>query len=228
MTLTDHPARIHTRAALGRTAALLIAGAVVVNVAFLGLGNAFDYPEVLNQPPVDVLVRFHQNAVVIGALFLLLAVGAALLAPIAIGVSRLGEGPAMRASRIVGVTAAVVQVVGLLRWPLVVPFLASGSPGPWAAQTFDTLNLVLGTIIGETIGYALTAVWTLLVCIGLSRGVLGQVLGVVGVVAAALIATGTVEPFVPMAGLANFVGYLVWSAWLVAFAVVLLVRRRSA
>lgn len=228
MAIIERPARISTRAAFGRTAALLVAGAVAVNAAFLGLGKAFDYPEVLNQPPVDVLVRFHQNPVLIGALFLLLAAGAGLLAPIAIAVSRLGDGSALRASRIVGVAAAVVQVVGLLRWPLLVPFLASGSPSVGAAQTFDTLNLVLGTIVGETVGYALTALWTVLVCVGLSRGVLGRALGVVGVVAAALIATGTVEPIVPLAGLTNFVGYVVWSAWLIAFAVVLLVRRRSA
>lgn len=228
MTTAPPAAPTATRAALGRTAALLIAGAVVVNVAFLGLGTAFDYPEVLNQPPADVLVRFHANAVVIGALFLLLAAGAALLAPIAIAVSGLGTGSALRASRIVGVSAAIVQVVGLLRWPLVVPFLAGESPTPSAAQTFDTLNLVLGTTIGETIGYALTAAWTVLVCVGLSRTVLGRVLTAIGIVAAALIAVGTVEPFLPIAGLANFVGYIVWSAWLIAFAFLLLVRRRRS
>jgi hypothetical protein len=212
----------------GRTASLLVAGAVTVNLAFLGLGSVFDYPEVLNQPPADVLVRFHENPWVIGGLFLLLAAGAALLAPIAVAVARLGGGRALRASRTVGIAAAAVQVIGLLRWPLVVPFLAGESPTASAAQTFDTLNLVLGTTIGETIGYALTAAWTVLVCVGLHRTVLGRALTAVGILAAALIAIGTVEPLVPSAGLANFIGYVVWSAWLVAFAVLLLVRRRSA
>lgn len=229
MTLTDRPAAMPTRATLGRTAVLLIAGAVLVNLAFLGLGSVFDYPDVLNAPPTEVLIRFHHNAVVIGALFLLLAAGAAVMAPIAIAVSRLGTGSALRASRIVGVTAAAVQVVGLLRWPVVVPFLAGESPTASTAQAFDTLNLVLGTTIGETIGYALTAAWTVLVCVGLARTVLGRGLTVVGFLAAALIAVGTVEPLgVPLAGLANFVGYVVWSCWLIAFAVLLLARRRSA
>ena len=211
----------------GRTASLLIAGAVTVNLAFLGLGSVFDYPDVLNQPPADVLVRFHENPWVIGGLFLLLAAGAALLAPIAVAVSRLGTGRALRASRAVGIAAAAVQVIGLLRWPLVVPFLAGESPTPAAAQAFDMLNLVLGTTIGETIGYALTAAWTVLVCVGLSRTLLGRALTAVGLAAAVLIAVGTVEPLLPLAGLANFVGYVVWSAWLVAFAVLVL-RRRSA
>jgi hypothetical protein len=42
MTIAPPAAATTTRASLGRTAALLIAGAVVVNVAFLGLGTAFD------------------------------------------------------------------------------------------------------------------------------------------------------------------------------------------
>ncbi len=225
MTVTTPTTRTPAGAALGRTAALLVAGAVLVNLAFLGLATAFDYPDVLNQPPADVLSRFHANALVIAALFLLLAAGAALLAPIAVTVSRLGTGAVLRASRIVGVTAAIVQVVGLLRWPLVVPFLAAEAPTASAARTFDMVNLILGTTIGETVGYALTAAWTVLVCIGLARGVLGRVLAGVGLLAAALIAVGTVEPFVPIAGPANFIGYVVWSGWLIAFAVVLLRRR---
>jgi hypothetical protein len=229
MTVTHVGTPIQTRSAPGRTAALLIAGAVVVNLAFLGLGSVFDYPDVLNQPPADVLVRFHDNQLVIAGLFLLLAAGAALLAPIAIAVSRLGTGRALRASRVVGIAAAAVQVIGLLRWPLVVPFLAGSAPDSSAATTFDTLNQVLGTVVGETVGYALTATWTVLVCIGLHRVLLGRVLTALGMLAALLIAVGTVEPLeVPPAGLANFVGYLVWSAWLVAVAVTLLARRRAA
>jgi hypothetical protein len=74
----------------------------------------------------------------------------------------------------------------------------------------------------------LTAAWTVLVALALREAVLGRVLSWVGLVAAALIAVGTVEPLgVPMAGPLNFFGYIVWSVWLVAFAVrVLLVGRR--
>ena len=71
----------------------------------------------------------------------------------------------------------------------------------------------------------------MLVAIALRDRVLGRVLSVVGLVAAALIAVGTVEPLdVPMAGLLDYVGYVVWSIWLVAFAVrvVILARRKPA
>ena len=145
-----------SRAGRRTTAALLAAGAVTVNIAFLGLGAAFDYPNVLNQPPAEVLATFHANQWVIGGLFLLMAIGAGLLAPIALRVGRLGTSTALRASVPVGVAAAAVQVIGLLRWPVLVPGLAAQSADPSVSGTFDILNLVLGTVIGETLGYALS------------------------------------------------------------------------
>jgi hypothetical protein len=210
-------------------AALLVAGAVVVDAAFVGLGSVFDYPDVLNHPAAEVLATFHEKQGAVSALFILLAFGAGLMAPIAVTVGRLGSSRLLRASVVVGVAAAVVQVAGLVRWPLLVPGLAATPADPAAISTFQTLNVVLGTAIGETIGYALTAAWTVLVALALWDRVLGRVLSSVGIGAAVLIAVGTVEPLdLSMAGLLNFVGYVVWSAWLVAFAIrVLLVGRRE-
>ncbi len=210
------------------TAGLLIGGAVAVNLAFLGLGAVFDYPNVLNKPAAEVLASFADNQLVISLWFLLLAAGAGLLAPIAIRVGRLGASSALRASVPVGVAAAAVQVTGLLRWPLLVPGLAAQGADAGAADTFDAANLWLGTVLGESIGYALTATWTVMVAIGLHRSVFrgsvtGRVLLVAGIFSAVLIAAGIAEPFdVPGAGLANFAGYVLWSGWLVALAVMVL------
>ena len=218
-----------SRTGYRRTAALLVGGAVAVNLAFLGLGAVFDYPAVLYKPPADVLATFHADQWVISGWFMVLALGAGLLAPIAVQVGRLGGSAALRASVPVGIAAAAVQVIGLLRWPLLVPGLAARAADPAAGDTFGTLNTVLGTVIGESVGYGLTAVWTVLVAVGLRRSLLGLPLTVVGIAASALIATGIVEPFeVPMAGVANFIGYVVWALWLVAVAVTLLLSARRA
>ena len=53
----------------------------------------------------------------------------------------------------VGIAAAVVQVIGLMRWPLIVPSLADSDD----TDAFDTVHTVLGTVVGETFGYLLTA-----------------------------------------------------------------------
>ena len=117
--------------------------------------------------------RDHQGAV--SAWFSVLALSAALLAPIAIGVGRLSSQRAMRIAVPVGIAAAVVQVIGLLRWPILVPGYASdaasANAGVAAAarDAFTTASDILGTAIGETLGYLLTATWTVLVIVALGR-----------------------------------------------------------
>jgi hypothetical protein len=151
------------------TAALLVAAAVLTNVAFTALGTVFNYPDVLKEPVDDVLAAFRTSQTAVTGWFAVLALSAALFAPISVGVGRLSTRRAMRLAVPVGIAAAVVQVVGLLRWPLLVPGYAadaaSTDPAVAAAgrDSFATANLILGNIVGETFGYALTAAWTLLV-----------------------------------------------------------------
>ena len=40
-------------------------------------------------------------------------------------------------------------MIGLLRWPLIVPFLADREN----TDAFETVHTVLGTVVGETFGY---------------------------------------------------------------------------
>jgi hypothetical protein len=125
----------------------------------------------------------------------------------------------------VGVAAAVVQVVGLQRWLTLVPAISQDaldrSRRVSAEQRFELWHTVLGTGIGETAGYTLTAVFTVLVVLALRRSLLRRGLGVAGLIAAGLIATGVVVPLIPAASLTNFAGYILWCAWLLAVAVAL-------
>ena len=76
-----------------------------------------------------MLASFREHEGAVSAWFSVLALAAALLAPIAIGVGRLSSTRAMRIAVRVGIAAAVVQVVGLLRWPILVPGYASDAAG---------------------------------------------------------------------------------------------------
>src|SRR3954466_164583 len=216
-----------------RTAALMITAAVLLNVAFTGLGSVFDYPDVLKQPAGDVLASFRNSQAAVTAWFLVLALGAALLAPVAVGVGRLSASRPMRWAVPVGIAAAVVQVVGLLRWPLLVPGWAATAAGDdpvavaHARAAFSTANRVLGSLIGETGGYLLTSAWTLLVLAALGGAFAGRGFTALGVTSAALVSLGVLSPLaLPLVDTANLVGYVLWSVWLVLFAVVLLLRHR--
>jgi len=208
------------------TASLLILAAVLANVGFTALGSIFNYPDVLDEPAGAVLADFRAHEGAVSTWFSVLALSAALFAPIAIGVGRLSSSRAMRIAVPVGIAAAVVQVIGLLRWPLLVPgYAADGN-----ADAFSTASDILGTAIGETLGYLLTATWTVLVIVALGRRYAGRWFQVLGAVSAALVLAGVVSPLgLPVVDTANFFGYVLWSVWLIAFAVVILVheRRRS-
>jgi hypothetical protein len=215
------------------TAALLVAAAVLTNVAFLALGSVFDYPDVLQEPVDDILAAFRDNQATVTFWFTVLALSAALFAPIAVGVGRLSAHRAMRVAVPVGIAAAVVQVIGLARWPLLVPGFAAdaASTDPAVARAgrdhFETAHNLLGHLVGETFGYILTAAWTLLVLVALDRVIAGRWFTVLGGVSAVLILTGVFSPLaLPGVDLANFIGYVLWSAWLIAFAVVLVRRPR--
>jgi hypothetical protein len=213
------------------TAALLVTAAVFTNVAFTALGTVFNYPDVLKEPPAEVLAAFRAAQSAVTGWFALLALSAALFAPIAVGVGRLSARPAMRLAVAAGIAAASVQVIGLLRWPLLVPGYAadaaSNDPTVAAAAraSFVTAHRILGHLVGETFGYILTAAWTLLVLAAIGRAVAGRWFTALGALSAVLILAGVLSPLdLPAVDLANFIGYVLWSVWLVAFAV-LLVRK---
>jgi hypothetical protein len=74
----------------------------------------------------------------------------------------------------------------------------------------------------------LTAAWTALVLAALGTGFAGRLFVRSGAVSAVLVLAGVLSPLdLPLVDTANFVGYVLWSLWLAAFAVVLLLRRAT-
>src|SRR4051812_7047931 len=172
------------------TAALLILAAVLANVGFAALGSIFNYPDVLDEPAGKILASFSANESAVSSWFVVLAFSAALLAPIAVGVGRMSTSRAMRIAVPVGIAAAAVQVIGLLRWPLLVPGFASDSD----TGAFTTAHNVLGVAIGETLGYLLTGIWTVLVVVALGRRFAGRWFQALGLASAGLVLVGVLGP----------------------------------
>jgi hypothetical protein len=142
----------------------------------------------------------------------------------------------------VGATAAIVQGLGLVRWPFAVPELArryvAAPDGPEGDATrrsvevvFSTLHRLLGVGIGEHLGYLFTGSWTLLVSASiLTTSVLPAWLGIVGIPIGIALLIGTLEFVGPnerdgwhLAGIIVPIAYIAWSVWLIALGVLLLV-----
>jgi len=223
-------------------AALLIAVPVAFNLAFFELGRAFDYPDILRKGPDEILRRFSEGGAGLLLRWEVLLLSALAMLPLAILLAlALGASPALTVSSIVvGTAAALVQVLGLVRWPFAVPELArryAAAQGPEGAVdrrsieiTFVTLHRLLGVGIGEHLGYLLTGSWTLL-AVGsiLTTSVLPSWLGLVGIPIGLALLIGTLE-FVgpnehrgwPLAGVIVPIAYIAWSIWLIALGLTLL------
>lgn len=221
---------------------LLIVVPVAFNLAFFELGRAFDYPNILRESPDTILRKFDAGS---SGLILrweaLLLSALAMLPLVAVTAVAIGASPALSvAAVVVGSAAALVQVLGLVRWPFAVPELARryvAADGPDAAAIrvqveviFGTLHRLLGVGIGEHLGYLLTGVWTLLVgaSIVTTSGLPVWLGGIGGLIGIALM-LGSLEFVGPnerdgwaFAETLVPIAYIAWSVWLIAIGIGLL------
>lgn len=220
---------------------LLIAVSIAFNSAFALLAARFDYPDVLRQPTADVLAKFRAGGTQLVLLWWAFALIAVLMVPLVVLLSSaIGDADPtlVTTATTVGVLAAVVQFLGLIRWPLLVPHLARADADPGTSPArreaidvvFQSFNRYLGVAVGEHLGYLLTGAWTTLVGIALTQsaiapswlGVLGIAIGPV-LMLCSLEFIGRHEPTGwKLAERLTPIAYIAWSLWLIATGVALL------
>jgi hypothetical protein len=218
---------------------LLISVPIVFTGCFFALQVLFEYPDILRQPAAEVLRKFQQGGPMLIAVWYTLTLTALLFIPTVVALHQ-ALAPHMPPAFLglataFGVTAGLVQALGFVRWPFVVPYLAEAYLAPGAGEperaailvVFEALHRYAGMGIGENLGYTATSLWTLLLGAALLRmRLLGRWLPLVGIALALGIATGVLELFGwEAAGPINAISYLLWALWLVVLGVMLLVRR---
>ena len=213
------------RAAARRAGVTLGVASLLAIAGFTALGSVFSYPQILAEPAADILTSFSAHQPTVMVWFGVLVLSAALLAPAGVWLGQLTGGRLGGAITWAGIGAATVQVVGLQRWLTLVPGISAEAADPSreasAIERFSFWHGLLGTAVGETLGYALTATFTVLVVVALRRRGLPRWLCWLGLLAAGLIATGVVVPVLEAASLTNFVGYVLWCGWLLVVAAIL-------
>lgn len=212
------------------TGLAMIAVPVVFMAAFTGLQMSFNYPDILREPAADILAGFTAGGPALLANWYVFMLSALAFIPVGV-LSGLWLWPrhqtAAAFAATFGILAGLVQGLGLLRWVVLVPSLASSTGDAGTTQAvFDAFHLYAGAGIGEHFGYLFTALWTVSVAIAL----MGQyrVISWVGIALAVGIAVGMAEPFgFAAAGAINAIAYTAWAVWLVVLGVLVL-RQRDA
>jgi uncharacterized protein DUF4386 len=222
---------------------LLILVVVAFNALFALLASRFDYPDILRRPTDEVLRRFRQGGSGLVLVWWAFALLALLIAPLAVLLSKaLGEADetVLAVGSTIGVLAGIMQFLGLVRWPFLVPYLAriAAEPNAGAARreavdvVFQTLNRYLGVAVGEHAGYLLTGAWSLFIGVALLQdstaapgwlGLPGLLIGPV-MMLCSLEFVGRFEPSGwKLAGALTPIAYIAWSLWLAATGVALIV-----
>lgn len=226
------------------TAIISIGVPIVFNVAFFELGRAFDYPAILRKPADEILRRFAAGGSGLLLRWHLLFLSALAMLPLAVLLAVVLDAGAVLTplTLVVGVVAALVQAVGLARWPFAVPELArryvAAPDGPDGEATrrsvevvFAVLHRYLGVGIGEHLGYLATGLWTMLVSGSILAGTLLPAwLAIAGFVIGVALLVGTLEFVGPnepegweLAGTIVPIAYIAWSVWLILLGVFLLI-----
>jgi hypothetical protein len=217
------------------TGLLFIIVPILFNVTFFMLQRSFSYPDILRQPTDAILRRFQAGGVPLRRLWYAFAFTTMIFIPVPILVHQLfGPGAPwyLAVGTLLGVLAGLVQVLGLLRWSFLVPSLAElytrpdSSPATRdsVAVVFHAFHQYAGVAIGEHLGYLFTGLWTLLVSFAIIQtAFVAPLLGWLGLIPALGILVGLFEEagFKP-AGAINAISYILWSLWLIAFGIALL------
>ena len=221
------------------TGVLLILTPIAFNVFFTLLAMTFGYPDILREPTGYVLRRFDAGSSSLVAIWYGFMLTAVLFVPLAVLVHKVlarRDTPYMATATAFGVVGGVVQFLGLIRWPFLVPYLAetylapasSGATRESIAVVFQAFNHYAGVGVGENLGYLFTGLWTLMVALAMFGSALPfrRWLALLGVASAVGILVGMLEPAgFEMAANIVVVGYILWSIWLAFFGIFLLLPR---
>ncbi len=209
---------------------LLITGVVLVLLPYTALTVLFNYPDVLRQDPGVVLTRFHRGGTALIGVWWLFAMGGLPLLEAYVLIGRKLEDRLyfIRWATTLGVISALVQIIGLLRWPFVVPVLANEyvtatDPATRQAVTvvFSAIHQYGGVVLGEHLGQLLTIAYTVMLSSAFAQlklvprwvSYLGYAASGIYLLAQADL-FATVIPGFPTWSLAGLLGSTGWLVWL--------------
>ena len=200
----------------------------LLTAGFLILVSQFSFPEILRVSSQERLALFQQHEGLIVPAYYMMAMSG--LTQIVIAVlfyqSFARPGSTLQVSALVaGVLAGAFQIMGFMRWPIAVPWLAeqmAAAPTDEMRQVValmeGLLNRYAGMVVGEHLGFMAQGLWTVFIGLAMLRGPLFA--WPYGVIGAVLGVTIIVSSFEQLGGPFHVIGFLsapasaAWMGWL--------------
>lgn len=218
---------------------------LAATVPYVLLIDRFGYDDILREPPLVVLKAFQDGGpalVLIWLAFALCAAGFLWVAGWTAEAVKAQGGRWPLWATLAGAGSALVQAIGLLRWPFAVPGLAATALDPAAdpaarsaaVVVFGALNQFAGVALGEHLGQTLLAAWTFALAMAVLRGRLAPApFGWAGLALVPLWILGqsellaTVIPGFPVVEVTP-IAFIGWQVWLLALGVWWVVVKQRA
>lgn len=150
------------------TAWTLILAPLILVVGFTSLGFTFDYPTILREPIAEVLTRFSAGGPLLIAQWYSMVFASLLFVPASLLFHQIiKDRPLAPVVTGFGVVAATMNMLGFIRWPFLVPVLATQYGDPTLSEaarvsletTFLAFHTYAGVGIGEHLGFTFLALW---------------------------------------------------------------------
>lgn len=217
------------------TGVVLLLTPLLFSLFFTLLQLTFGYPAILSAPTDEILRRFAQGGSLLLATWYGFLFSALLLIPLVVLLHRVlaqDDFPYLGLATTFGVLAGLVQVLGLLRWVFLVPYLSQVYVNPASSvATRDTVQVIFqafhhyaGSGIGEHLGYLFTGLWTMLIGLALTQSSLFRPwVGWLALLPAFCILAGVLTPLgFGVAAVLTQIGYVLWALWLLVVGVCVL------
>lgn len=205
--------------------------------AFGVLSSAIGWPQSLDLPASQALPLIREQAGAVSLGYSLYFLSAFLLVPLSVLVYRVlrerdGDSAFLNITAALGVASGVLKLLGIVRWLVAMPALATsyaGGDGATRAAVsvmYETLNNYAGGV-GEVLGVQLFAgLWTVMVSTVLWKLPRGRALALGGFASGVLLIAGLAGVFGADLGPVLTVSGVAWQVWLISLSLTVLRARR--
>jgi len=204
------------------TAVTIIFHVLALAIAFNILVVVFEFPAILRAPAAYRLTLFTENSnVVIPTYYVLALTGLTqVVLSVLLYASFAKKNALVLTTAVFGVLTGIFQILGFIRWPIVVPYFAEAMNSGISMETISfvegMLNRYAGMAIGEHLGFLGQGIWTILLSITMiKQDLFEDRLGWAGLIIGLLTLPMSMEP---LGGKLTIFGELTWpvmGAWLI-------------